>query len=77
MIEFVRFQINVALTFHKNSFFYLPQIDEVICSPSIASDREVTGLKLQNVKKGKYSESFEFWEWISSEKIEFQQLKST
>ena len=77
MIEFVRFQINVALTFHKNSFFYLPQIDEVICSPSIASDREVTGLKLQNVKKGKYFESFEFWEWISSEKIEFKQLKST
>ena len=58
-------------------FFYLPQIDEVICSPSIASDREVTGLKLQNVKKGANAESFEFWEWISSEKIEFKQLKST
>ena len=61
----------------KIFFFYLPQIDEVICSPSIASDREVTGLKLQNVKKGKYFESFEFWEWISSEKIEFKHLKST
>lgn len=51
MIAFVRFQINVAIMFRKYSF-YLPQIDEVICSPSIASNREVTGLKLQNVKKG-------------------------
>ena len=32
---------------------------------------------MQNVKKGKYFESFEFWEWISSEKIEFKHLKST
>ena len=76
MIAFVRFQIKVAIIFHKYSF-YLPQIDEVICSPSIASNREVTGLKLQNVKKGANAESFEFWEWISSEKIEFKQLKST
>ena len=76
MIAFVRFQINVAIMFRKYSF-YLPQIDEVICSPSIASNREVTGLKLQNVKKGANAESFEFSEWISSEKIEFKQLKST